>query len=312
MPARSNKTLVSIAAEIVDKSSDGIIVINDRDEIIFANPAWKIMHGFDPEEVITREKAFEILFSDPEKRRESIEMWNHDIALENPPVHEVQRETRNGKKRWYRFQASPLANGHKMVKVIDITERKLLELQFWAFFEQAPVAIILHDAETGEIIEFNNEALELLGYTRKELPGSNIYNMIALLPQEEITRRSQNTTRKGRDHFDSSVKRKNGEIRHISVSTTTIKTGSRTMIQAIIHNITDRKVIETAMKESEEMFRNLAEQSPNMIFINKNRRVVYANQQCETTTGYSLKEMVPQEKLWVDFDKEVSMRQPSS
>ncbi|MFQ6040773.1 MAG: PAS domain S-box protein [Candidatus Poribacteria bacterium] len=41
-----------------------------------------------------------------------------------------------------------------------------------------------------------------------------------------------------------------------------------------------------ALKESEEKFRTLAERSPNMIFINKNGRVVYANQKCEEIMGY--------------------------
>ena len=39
--------------------------------------------------------------------------------------------------------------------------------------------------------------------------------------------------------------------------------------------------------ESEEKFRNLAEESPNMIFINHKGRVVYANKKCEEILGYS-------------------------
>ncbi len=40
------------------------------------------------------------------------------------------------------------------------------------------------------------------------------------------------------------------------------------------------------LRESEEKFRSLAEQSPNMIFINKRGRVVYANRKCEEVMGY--------------------------
>jgi len=42
--------------------------------------------------------------------------------------------------------------------------------------------------------------------------------------------------------------------------------------------------------ESEEKFRSLAEQAPNMIFINKKGRVVYANKKCEELTGYKREE----------------------
>ncbi len=40
-------------------------------------------------------------------------------------------------------------------------------------------------------------------------------------------------------------------------------------------------------KESEEKFKTLAEQSPNMIFINKRGRIVYTNKKCEEVMGYT-------------------------
>ena len=43
---------------------------------------------------------------------------------------------------------------------------------------------------------------------------------------------------------------------------------------------------EKVLRESEEKFRNLAEQSPNIIFIYAGRRVVYVNKQCEISLGY--------------------------
>jgi PAS domain S-box-containing protein len=48
----------------------------------------------------------------------------------------------------------------------------------------------------------------------------------------------------------------------------------------------ERKMAEEVLRESVEKFRNLAEQSPNMIFINHKGRVVYANERCEEIMGY--------------------------
>ncbi|RJR16455.1 MAG: PAS domain S-box protein [Nitrospiraceae bacterium] len=45
------------------------------------------------------------------------------------------------------------------------------------------------------------------------------------------------------------------------------------------------------LRESEEKFRNLAEKSPNMIFINQKGKVVYANQICEEIMGYRIDEL---------------------
>ncbi len=54
--------------------------------------------------------------------------------------------------------------------------------------------------------------------------------------------------------------------------------------------VSRRKKAEKALRESEEKFRNLAEQSPNMIFLNRKGRVIYANRQSEQIMGYQREE----------------------
>lgn len=55
-------------------------------------------------------------------------------------------------------------------------------------------------------------------------------------------------------------------------------------------DITARKLIESGLQESEQKFRILSEESPNMIFIIKGSRVVYVNKKCEQVMGYSREE----------------------
>jgi len=55
--------------------------------------------------------------------------------------------------------------------------------------------------------------------------------------------------------------------------------------------IAKRKKVEQTLRDSEEKFRSLAEKSPNMIFINKEGRIVYANNKCEEIMGYSKAEL---------------------
>ena len=54
--------------------------------------------------------------------------------------------------------------------------------------------------------------------------------------------------------------------------------------------IRERKQSEKVLLESEEKFKTLAEQSPNMIFINKMDKVVYANKRSEEFMGYKREE----------------------
>jgi two-component system cell cycle sensor histidine kinase/response regulator CckA len=53
--------------------------------------------------------------------------------------------------------------------------------------------------------------------------------------------------------------------------------------------------LEEELRESEEKFRTLAEQSPNMIFINSMGKIVYANSKCEEIMGYSRNELCDQD-----------------
>ncbi|TET18244.1 MAG: PAS domain S-box protein, partial [Candidatus Cloacimonadota bacterium] len=64
-----------------------------------------------------------------------------------------------------------------------------------------------------------------------------------------------------------------------------------------MHDISVEKAVSLTLVESEQKFRTLAEQSPNMIFINCKSRVVYANKRCEELMGYTRNEF-----LSSDFD----------
>jgi len=48
---------------------------------------------------------------------------------------------------------------------------------------------------------------------------------------------------------------------------------------------------EDVLRESEEKYRSLAEESPSMIFINQGGRVVYANPQAALVMGYTREEL---------------------
>jgi PAS domain S-box-containing protein len=69
------------------------------------------------------------------------------------------------------------------------------------------------------------------------------------------------------------------------------------LYETVARELSERRHTERSLRESEEKFRNLAEQSPNMIFINSRGRVVYANRKCEEVMGYSREEFYAE-----DFD----------
>jgi two-component system phosphate regulon sensor histidine kinase PhoR len=60
--------------------------------------------------------------------------------------------------------------------------------------------------------------------------------------------------------------------------------------QGVGRDITQSKHAERELQESEEKFRNLAEKSPNMIFINQGGRIIYVNEACVEEMGYTKEE----------------------
>jgi PAS domain S-box-containing protein len=55
-------------------------------------------------------------------------------------------------------------------------------------------------------------------------------------------------------------------------------------------DVTAREEAKEALRESEQKLRTVAEQSPNMIFINQAGRIVYVNRRCEELMGYTKEE----------------------
>jgi PAS domain S-box-containing protein len=62
------------------------------------------------------------------------------------------------------------------------------------------------------------------------------------------------------------------------------------LYHASVQELTEREETELALRESETKFRTLAEKSPNMIFINQDGRVIYANEACSDIMGYTREE----------------------
>jgi PAS domain S-box-containing protein len=74
-----------------------------------------------------------------------------------------------------------------------------------------------------------------------------------------------------------------------------VKDGARVYLSILpktVENAVRRSRMDRALKESEEKFRVLAEKSPNMIFINKGGRTIYANEKCEEVMGYTREEFL--------------------
>ena len=176
---------------------------------------------------------------------------------------------------------------HKLRNMLKESEER-----YNALFDRSLSYVYLHDFN-GKFIDANNATLKALGYKRKEILPLNFTSLIdkSQLPKaaqslEEIIRTGH---QKKPDEYK--LRSKDGSTIWVETEGSLIyKDGKPFAVQGIARDITEKKIAEDALRESEEKFRSLAEKSPNMIFINTMGKIVYANKQCEEVMGYKREE----------------------
>ncbi|MBM2839947.1 MAG: sensor protein, partial [Bacteroidetes bacterium] len=168
------------------------------------------------------------------------------------------------------------------------------EESYRVLIETSPDAIVLLGLDT-RVAMVNQRALSLTGYNRTEdVIGKSILHFVA--PQDRERAAAAVRTLLNSGAFPNSEHvglRKDGTTFPIELRASLVLNGGEKpkAMMVILRDISERKRAEEALRESELKFRSLAEESPNMIFINKGGRVVYANRKCEELTGYSREEL---------------------
>ncbi|NIQ39845.1 MAG: PAS domain S-box protein [Proteobacteria bacterium] len=159
------------------------------------------------------------------------------------------------------------------------------EAKYRELFAAESDGIMILDVDSNQFTDVNDAALRLYGYTRDEFSKIKPTDLSA---EPEKSRAAIEGAIAGKiDRVPLRYhKKKDGTVFLVEISFKVFALKNRKMICALMRDITERERREQALRESEEKFRNLAEQSPNMIFINQKGRVVYANEKCEEMMGY--------------------------
>lgn len=151
----------------------------------------------------------------------------------------------------------------------DITQQKQYEKslkqsqeRFSTLFEQAADGILV-GVKDGEIVDANESICKLTGYTKSELIGANIKMLFtdAILSKKPLR---YDLVKKGETVVsERELVCKDGSIIHTEMNTKILDDGR---MQALFRDLTRRKEIEKALKESEEKYRNIFYSSPLGIF----------------------------------------------
>ena len=136
----------------------------------------------------------------------------------------------------------------------DITQRRLQEqaleiseLRYRRLFETARDGILILDAKTGKIIDANPYMSELLGYTKEELLGQELWQ-IGLFQDIDASRAAfQELQERGYIRYeDLPLESKTGQLAEVEFVSNLYGVGHKQVIQCNIRDITIRNQLERA------------------------------------------------------------------
>lgn len=268
--------LLRFHSETLLNLSEGVLLTRTDDGIIvFANPRFEQMFGYGSGEILGNHVSVVNApgESSPEKVATRI---MSDLARTGKWRGEVQNIRKDGTTFW--CHASVLTFDHPQFGRVwiavheDITERKQAEQalaesesRFREIFNTVSDAIFIHDAETGRIIDINRRMCEMYGFTREEALVCGPDDLSAGTPpysSAEAAEKIYRARADGPQTFEWLARAHDGHFFWVEVSLRLATIGGSQRILATVRDISDRKQVENALRESESRYRLLVESSP--------------------------------------------------
>jgi diguanylate cyclase (GGDEF)-like protein/PAS domain S-box-containing protein len=288
-------------------SRDGVFITSAEGKWIDFNDAALEMFGYE-----TREELSQVpipsLYINPEEHSVFTSLIEKQGYVKEYPVRLRRKDgtvINTLITSWFQRDADGTTKEYYGT-IRDITGQKWMEeelhrseTKFRALFDATSDAVMLAD-EKG-FIDCNKATLAIYGYaTREEFCAKHPADLSP--PQQPCGMDSQvlanqmiaTAMKKGNICFEWIHKRKNtDETFPAEVLLTALELDGRPVVQAVVRDITDRKRTDEALRESEERFRLLIENTKDLIYIiDRKGFMTYANPTFEKIIGYSHRELV--------------------
>jgi PAS domain S-box-containing protein len=216
-----------------------------------------------------------------------------------------------GNTIWVETIKSPLFDeSGKVIGTIgvarNINERKQAEEALRAseekyrrLFDTESDAICLTDAETLKVVDVNDAACRIYGYSKDKFRELKATEFSA--EPEKSKASIARTISNQRDQVSLRYHRKkDGTIFPVEISAGSFNWSGRLMLFGIFRDITERKRNEEALLQSEERYRTLFEQSKDAIYMTTRKgEFIDFNQSALDLFGYSREMMIGMKARWI-------------
>lgn len=217
-------------------------------------------------------------------------------------------------KRYLSVRAFKVGEGLGIINT-DITERKKTEEKMERFsriFEETLNEIFLFNADTFKFTHANSSAQNNLGYSMEELLNLTPYHIKYKITKKVFISLVEPLLKGEKEKiiFETIHQRKDQSFYKVEVHLQLLEFKHEKLFASIVLDITERKNAETALKESENRFRNLVEQAIDIMFLSdfKGNIIDVNNTTCDKL-GYTREELISMnlinlDTLYMDADKQ--------
>jgi len=304
-------------SNILEKAADGICVCHNIPEepyIRFThwNPRMTEITGYTINE-INKLGWYQTVYPDPEIRQQAIEKMTRMRKGDDLHSEEWVITTKYGEKKHLSISTSTVKNEdgkvHALAVMKDVSERQKAEealreshRKYQNIIEKSEDIIWTSDLNI-KTTYVSPSIEKKLGFSPKErmaqgleeqMPPSSYTAIIERFAQELERENDENVDPNRIIRMEVEYYHKNGSILWFENIASGLRdeNGTLTGIHGISRDITDKKLVERALQESEEKYKLLAENSADVIYkLNlENEQCTYASPAVEAMFGYTVKE----------------------
>ncbi|MFB3895173.1 MAG: PAS domain S-box protein, partial [bacterium] len=287
--------------ELVQNANSIILRWDRNGKVIFLNEFGQRFFGYREDELIGKHVVGTIVAEAESSGRMLRELM--DKICENPHAYEHNTNEnirRDGSRAWITWTNRAVIDAQgQLVEIFsvgsDITQQKqaqdaLLqsERNYREVFNATSEAILIRDFYTGKIIEVNETALQMYGYSATEFNNLTI-NDISLgkspYSQYEAAGWIKKAVEEKPQIFEWVGKRKTGELFWAEITLQSSLFGGKKCILSVIRDISVRK-------QTEATLQSVFQAAPVGICVMKDRKYQSINDQWTKSFGYSKEELI--------------------
>ena len=290
---------VRLQAAALGAAALGIAITNREGNFLWVNPAFTALSGYTLEEVVGKNPR--LLKSGTHDAEFYRNMWS---TILSGRVWRGEMVNRRKDGRFYNEEltitpvcSTPREITHFVATSQDISARKQAEetrAQLAAIVESSNDAISAISPQ-GAIASWNRGAEVLYGYRPEEILGKPVSILTPPDLSEEVSHLVKQVRQGERiTNFETVQVGKDGRRIAVSLSLAPLKNGRAEVVgsSAIVRDITQRQQAEEALRRSEEKYRSIVLNIPDVVWtVDSRGRIVFVSPNIERLGGYTAEEV---------------------